>query len=436
MTAFIGELAREIAHLFVEMAPYLLIGLTVAGVLSVFVRQDFVAHHIGTSGPRSIVTAAMLGVPLPLCSCGVVPTAAYLKRAGASKPAVMSFLISTPQTGVDSIIATYGMLGPLFAIFRPIVALLTGVAGGFLSLLDERRTGGALRSAPVATIDDRERPSTTRAKLGAFLRYAYVESVDGIAASFLVGLLIAGIIGLLIPDDFFAGSIIGSGLPAMLLMVLVGIPMYVCSTSSIPIAVALVAKGLSPGAAYVFLVAGPATNAASLAVLSRILGRRQTILYVATIIVGSLLVAPAMDSISTAVGWSLPVSLSDHGHAEAPSVTGLSAAVALALMVAASLVRRWRRSRTGGPDNSIERSDGARPVLEERIAVVGVEGMTCNCCAAAVEDAIRSVPGVTKVRVDLHSKLVYVEGARSASLVAEAVSRAGYEPVRGVGDGS
>ena len=429
MTAFVGALIREVVYLFVEMAPYLLIGLTVAGALSVFIRQDFVARHIGTSGPGSIVKASMLGVPLPLCSCGVIPAAAYFKRAGASKPAVMSFLISTPQTGVDSIVATYGMLGPLFAVFRPVVALLTGVAGGFVSLLDERRTGGAPRSTPTPEVDDAVRPRTMRAKVGAFLRYAYGEAVDGIAVSFLVGLLIAGIIGLLIPDDFFVGSVLGSGLPAMLLMVLVGVPMYVCSTSSIPIAVALVAKGLSPGAAYVFLVAGPATNAASLAVLSRVLGRRQTFLYVATIIIGSLLVAPAMDWISTAAGWSLPASLSEHGHGEVPSVPSVLAAAALALIIAASLLRRWRRFHVETPDNSVEPSDNRPSAPTQHIAFVGVEGMTCDCCATAVEEAVRSVAGVTAVRVDLRSKRVYAEGIESASRIAEAVSQAGYEPV-------
>ena len=430
MTTFVGAFLREVGHLFVEMAPYLLIGLTVAGVLSAFLRDDFVARHIGKSGPAAVVKAAILGVPLPLCSCGVIPTAAYFKRAGASRPAVMSFLVSTPQTGVDSIAATYGMLGPLFAVFRPVVAFLTGIAGGFVSLLDERRTGEVPQTDRRIAVEDKERPQTVGAKVAAVVRYAYVEAVDGIATSFLVGLGIAGVIGLLIPDDFFVGSVLGSGLPAMLLMVLVGIPMYVCSTSSIPIAVALVAKGLSPGAAYVFLVAGPATNAASLAVLSRVLGRRQTALYVATIIVGSLLAAPVMDSIAVSVGWSLPTTISDSGHADGPTVTSALTAGALAVMLLASLVRRWRRSggafRAAGKRNGRSES-GSAPSAP----LLGVEGMTCNCCAAAVETAVRSREGVTRVEVNLQSKTVLAEGITSVRRVADAVLRAGYEPVEG-----
>jgi uncharacterized membrane protein YraQ (UPF0718 family) len=216
ITTIVGAIAAETGALFIEMAPYLLLGLTVAGILSVVMKKSFVARQIGSPGVGSVIKASLLGVPLPLCSCGVVPTAAYLKRAGASRPAVMSFLISTPQTGVDSIAATYGMLGPLFAIFRPIAALLTGILGGIASSLfgsrDEDRTTDEAaiqrRSRTEERGDDKqqtapkERRRTLSEKVRAFFDYAYVEAVDDIAIHFLFGLIVGGVIAVVLPADF------------------------------------------------------------------------------------------------------------------------------------------------------------------------------------------------------------------------------------------
>jgi uncharacterized membrane protein YraQ (UPF0718 family)/copper chaperone CopZ len=435
MIGWLVSLANEIWGLFLEMAPYLLLGLTVAGILSVVVKREFVAKHIGRPGVGSAVKASLLGVPLPLCSCGVVPTASYLRRAGASRPALMSFLISTPQTGVDSIAATYGMLGPIFAVFRPVIALVTGIAGGVVSwLFGEKRP----RKGEPAPHDRDEakavqgetsaQPTSLKERIRAFARYSYVEAVDDIALQFVVGLVIAGLISLLIPDDFFADRVIGSGLPAMLLMVAVGIPMYVCSTSSIPIAVALIAKGISPGAAYVFLVAGPATNAATLAVLSRVLGKRQTILYVATLIVGSLAFGPLMDLIASSVGWSLPVPALHQSHGETVGFWPYFLAGVLGMLLLVALARRWwprisGRSGSGGSVPSGEEGSA------RGISSLTVQGMTCNHCAATVEDAARSVSGVTSARVDLRTKNLSVEGSVSREDLAEAVRRAGYQPV-------
>ncbi len=188
----------------------------------------------------------------------------------------MSFLISTPQTGVDSIVATYGMLGPFFAVFRPAAALLTGMWGGLLSLVFDKSED---KKAKTFEIEDVKTDEGFKAKLRKFKNYAFIEFVDDIASQFVVGLILAGLISYLIPDNFFSGSFLADGLPGMLFMIIIGIPLYICSTSSIPIAVALIAKGISPGAAYVFLIAGPATNAASLAVLLKVLGRKQTFIY-------------------------------------------------------------------------------------------------------------------------------------------------------------
>ena len=417
----ITELGRETLYLFVKMAPYLLLGLTVAGLLSVVMRKSFVARQVGSPGIGAVVKASLLGVPLPLCSCGVVPTAAYLTRAGASRPAVMSFLISTPQTGVDSIIATYGMLGPVFAVFRPLAALLTGIAGGVVSIF----TGGGLGETSAGGAAPSGAPEGVRGKARAFVTYAYGEAIDDIAVQFLVGLVIGGLVAILIPADFFIGRTFGSGLPAMLLMVLVGIPMYVCSTSSIPIAVALIAKGLSPGAAYVFLVAGPATNAATLAVLSRVLGRRQTVMYVATLVLGSLVFGPVMELVTQWVGWTPPGTVAG-GHAESLGLIDYLLSGTLAFLLTVSLVRRWwpwRRSTA--MTTEVHSADAP-------FEVMSVEGMTCQHCAANVEDAVRRVPGVDHVTVDLHTREVRLQGITDSSAydeVAEAVRAAGYRPI-------
>lgn len=424
---FLTGLLGEVIGLFVKMAPYLIIGLTVAGILSVVLRRDTVARHVGHPGVGSVVKASLLGVPLPLCSCGVVPTASYLKRAGASDSATMSFLISTPQTGVDSIAATYGMLGPLFAVFRPIAALLNGIAGGIVSLLFgsgveavESKTADEASVSPQASQD-------VRGKLRRFAHYAYIESVDDIALQFLLGLCVGGLIAFLLPDGFFDGRIVGQGLPAMLLMVVVGIPMYVCSTSSIPIAVALIAKGLSPGAAYVFLVAGPATNAATLTVLSQVLGKRQTALYVATLIIGSLVFGPVMEAITTAFGWVPPASVV--APVEAFDVLSFGPAIALAALILISLSRRAidayrRRTGNNGADD------------RERITVFEVRGMTCTHCAARVEEAIRTASDFAGVDVDHRSgrvRLVHSEHTTDTGAIVprvdDAIRAAGYDPV-------
>lgn len=463
---YVSPFANEVLSLFVEMAPYLVVGFAVAGVLSVVLSKDVVSRHIGHPGFASVLKASILGVPLPLCSCGVVPAATYLRRAGASKPAVMSFLISTPQTGVDNVVATYGMLGPLFAVFRPIAAFVTGIAGGALSLLGERRPGAEggggseARRGEVAALrqDGGKRHPEGGAglwgKLRAAFRFAFVESIDDLAGHFLIGLLISGLIAVFVPEDFFVGRAIGSGLPAMLLMVAVGIPMYVCSTSSIPIVVALIAKGLSPGAAYVFLVAGPATNAATIAILVKTLGVRSTVVYVATLIAGSLVFGPVMEALSGLVGWAMPEgSAGGSAHLlEETSLLSTLLAGALAVLIVVSFVRRlmvWQSQRAaakrgasewGGDGLAGETAVGDTTTGGETTAGQTVDltvtGMTCSHCVATVRDATLEVPGVRDVRVDLSTGMVRVLGD-DRGVVAEvsaAIRRAGYETAD-VGEG-
>ncbi len=285
MVSFFVHLVEEIVLLFLDMAPFLILGMLITGLLSVVLTRAMIARYAGGRSWKAVIKASLFGVPLPLCSCGVLPTALYLRESGASKPAVQSFLISTPQTGFDSIIASYGMLGPLFALYRAVTALLLGIAGGMVSSVFS-----APDIQPEVKAEGHDDHDTTRSgRFRKALHYGFVEFIDDIGGQFLLGLLVAGVLTVLVPDDYFASTQLGSGITGMLLMILVSIPIYMCSTSSIPIAVALMAKGVSPGAALVLLVAGPATNAATLLVLKKKLGLRETMIYLSTLVAGSLL---------------------------------------------------------------------------------------------------------------------------------------------------
>lgn len=354
LSQFFLEFAAAVYHLFLDMAPYLILGMTLTGILSVMLKKEFVSRQIGGNSLLAVIKASLFGVPLPLCSCGVLPTALFMQDAGASKPALQSFLISTPQTGADSIAATYGMLGPVLAVFRMITAFLLGIIGGVVSMLhalysrhSRRNQGKKKNSSPAAADSEKssneryagllydvygdgdaaadstvkqqtelcscgcsceggedENPETGREmgriqlfkqKLKAGFSYGYIEFIDDIGGQFVVGLIIAGVLTSLIPADFFRNTPFSSGLPGMIAMVLFGIPLYMCSTSSIPIAAALLAKGISPGAVYVFLVAGPATNAATIAILSKRLGRQQMAIYLGTLVLGSIIFGYLLD---------------------------------------------------------------------------------------------------------------------------------------------
>lgn len=279
----ISDFLYEVYILFLDMAPYLLIGLVFVAILNLYITKEFVRKQIGKDSVWSICKAAMFGVPLPLCSCGVIPITIYMANNKASKGAVTSFLISTPQTGIDSVVATYGMMGPIFGIFRPIAALVMGVLGGWIVSLSnkpkQREKRILLNVLPnnIRTKKLLTKSYTERVK--SSLKYAFADFLDDIVIEFIVGLVIAGAITYFLPTDFLAGSGLKSGIWGMLLMVTIGIPMYVCATASIPIAVALLLKGFSPGVVFVFLVAGPATNTASIGMLTKSLGKKFIVSY-------------------------------------------------------------------------------------------------------------------------------------------------------------
>ncbi len=301
--------------MFSEMAPYLLFGFFLAGILSVFLSPKFVERHLGGRGIWPVIKASLLGVPLPLCSCSVIPVAASLRRHGASKGATVAFLLSTPQTGVDSIMATFSLLGPVFAVFRPIAAFVSGVIGGFIvdKIDDSTPDLKGISDAATCREEDCCLKKTNQSKLIKVLRHGFVVLPHEIGGALIVGLIVAGFIEVLLPDSFFAG-LLGTGFMAMLVMMLLGIPLYVCATASIPVAAAMMMKGITPGAALVFLMTGPATNAATIATIWRVMGRRTALLYLGVVAGTSLCSGLVLDWFFKDIGvkavgmeaWMLP----------------------------------------------------------------------------------------------------------------------------------
>lgn len=335
MTDFIKSIIIDFWDTVAEMSPYLLLGFLVAGVLSVLVSQRLVERHLGGRGIWPLVKASILGVPLPLCSCGVIPVSMSLHKHGASKGSTISFLLSTPQTGIDSIFVTLSLLGPLFAVFRPLAAFVTGIVGGTLVDVFGQSTEDKSRVLPKYT-DESCGGAENSKKIARGLKYGFVTLPRDIGKAMLVGLVIAAVISALVPDGYFAEKL-GTGILAMVVMMLLGIPVYVCATASVPVAAALILKGLTPGAALVFLMTGPATNAASFVTIWKVLGRATAITYLATVAGCALLSGILLDYITAGVdfeiaarpGWMLP-----------PAVKHISAVVLLAILTIAIFSKR------------------------------------------------------------------------------------------------
>ncbi len=220
----------------------------------------------------------------------MLPAAASLKKQGANKGATTAFLISTPESGVDSIAVTYALLDPVMTVMRPVAAFITALSAGilenFISFKKDQEEVVYTNSCPVDNCCDGVDcpPEVHKAhhnvfeKIRAGIRYAVVDVWGDIVMWFFAGLLLAGIITALIPADFMK-QWFGGGVSSMLIMLVFGIPLYICATASTPIAAALILKGVSPGAALVFLLVGPATNITSLSVLVGILGKASVVRY-------------------------------------------------------------------------------------------------------------------------------------------------------------
>ena len=393
------------------MAPYLLLGFLIAGVLHVFVPQRFYANYLSRSNKLSVVWAALLGVPLPLCSCGVIPTAIGLRNEKASKGAIASFLIATPQTGIDSILATFSLMGLGFAVIRPVAALVTGICGGLLVNRLVREDDAKDESAASCQVERGNR-------LWRVLKYAYYDMLRDIGLRLLVGLVVAALIQVAVPDEFFLqfGS---QPLLQMLVILVIAVPMYICSTGSIPVATALMMKGLSPGAALVMLMAGPAVNLASILVVNKAMGRRFTSVYLMTIVGFAVLFGLLLNAAGSSL-FALHSSLvAPHGDccmstSAQPSPFKLVCATVLTLLIIFALMMKLFSKFT------------AKKPLDPDVTVYRVEDMHCSHCEAAVVRAVEEVAGVEKAKASASANTLTVKGRATEEAVRAAVEGIGY----------
>ncbi len=415
MIEFITGIAAESFILLARMAPYLLLGILVAGALHLLLPVGMVARHLGGRGLGSVFKASALGVPLPLCSCGVVPVAASLKKSGASNGATVGFLVTTPTSGVDSILATYSLLGGAFTLLRVIVSFLIGLAAGVATSLGLRKKKEPSTVAPAEVEAGAEHGFVVRG-----LAYGFGELLGGIARPLFIGTLLGGAIAYLLPPGVLE-EYVGTGMLSYLVMLAVGVPLYVCASGSIPLAAALMAKGISPGAALIFLLVGPATNAASVTMVSSLLGRRALFIYLGLLVAGSLAAGIATDAF---FGW-FPALLPDFSAVGFHDMSGLSLfeIVSGAILGALTLYHLGRQIKS-------KLSKPAKPSPGE--IVLKVPDMTCQRCAGTITKAASQVPGVGNIRADPATKLVILSLSENANADAavEAIRKAGYHPVK------
>ncbi|WP_345985864.1 SO_0444 family Cu/Zn efflux transporter [Sulfurimonas sp. HSL-1656] len=305
------------------MAPYIVFGLLFAGILHELVPDALVTKHLGSDNVASVVKSTLFGIPLPVCSCGVIPLATSIKKSGASHGATLSFLISTPITGIDSILATYGMFGWAFTLYRVFTSMLMAMLAGILTNLfgSEPEPAPAQKApafsmaappkqaAPVGfsmaapTKEEAsccssgcgcETETKKRFSMGGALRYAFVTLLGDIAKPLFWGLIVGALITVAIPEDL--GTLLAeNSWLSYLIVIAVAVPMYVCATASLPIAAGLMLSGVSAGAAFVFLSAGPATNTVTIGVVKKMLGTRALAIYLGTITVASVVFGLMLD---------------------------------------------------------------------------------------------------------------------------------------------
>jgi len=387
--------------ILLDLAPSLLFGVAVAGLLHVLLPRRLVREQL--RGARGVVKAALLGVPMPLCSCGVIPAGLGLRKDGASDGAAVAFFISTPQIGVDSVFVSASFLGWPFALFKVAAGAITGTVGGWLTdAFGDRRATDQAAPGAEACVDDRG--------LRAMADHG-LSILRGIWGWLVLGLLASAAIEVWVPDAWLQGlgalGILGAAVAALA----ISLPLYVCATASVPIAAALVAGGMPAGAALVFLMAGPATNVGEAGAIYRAFGPRTLAIYLATIVGGSLGAALLFDGLLTA-----------SAAAPAPGHHGASWwAIASALVLLALLGRfAWQDAR--------ERLRRAGPAPAASVSVA-VEGMHCGGCTASLEATLSKLEGATSVAVTLTPGHAEVRGAVSESRVRDAIREAGYTPV-------
>lgn len=391
---------KESVSLWLEVSPYLFLGIIIAGLLHIFLGKEFISNHLGKGGISSVVKATIFGIPLPVCSCGVIPLASSLRKDGAHKSSVLSFLVSTPTTGVDSFLATYSLLGPLFAIFRPLGALIAGLVLGIVDYFVEGKKEN-LEKIPKHT-----HINTSHVfKFKEFLRFSFIDMPKDIGKWLIVGTLLGGAISSIIPKEVFSQHL---NFPLdFLIALVVGIPLYVCSTGSIPIAVALISKGFSPGAGLVFLIAGPATNAITLSFVRAKLGKKSFYLYLGSIIFVSIILGLIFNYFWFLLGQDQTL-ITGAGKMLAIEYKVFFGA-ALFILIMSSMPRK------------------EKCYLDANLEIY-VPDIHCGHCELALTSSLKGLVGVEGISIDVEKKVVLIKGSIDKNKVIEKIKEAGYHP--------
>ena len=491
---FVSVFVQEFITLFSEMAPFLLLGFLLAGILHVWVPNRIYVPKISKPNFASVLWAALFGVPLPICSCGVIPTAIALRREGASKGASVSFLISTPATGVDSILATYSLLGLPFAILRPIAAFVTAMFGGVLTNFASRNESAGIAVAEHkehhdhyehhdhdhhdhcgcgdhdhcgcgASADATTEKKSFVQKVGETIEYGLVNMVGDVSKWLMIGLLLGALISAFVPNELFLAlreyPILG-----MVCVLLLAMPMYTCATGSIPLALALVAKGITPGAALVLLMAGPATSIASMLVVGKAFGKRTLAAYLFSIAFGAMFFGFIVDTffMDTFLSAMLPQGAAEcHGHGALGVFDYICAGLLAVFIIYAKLVHKGcdghcgcgcGDSHCGCEDHDEdhdhcccgeyehhshehehehchcgehEHHDHEERHAEPKSKTYKVFGMTCSHCKACVEKAAFALDGVVFAVANVSKKELVIEGSVDEAALKTAIEEAGFE---------
>jgi uncharacterized membrane protein YraQ (UPF0718 family) len=358
--------AVNFADLFILSAPWLLFGFFMAAMIKTFLNTDTMQKHLGGNDWWSTVKAALIGAPLPLCSCGVVPAALGLRSAGASKNATVSFLVATPETGVDSVSFTYALMGPVMAVARPVAAITSAIVAGLLvgktenlsvnneaqesskekaedsccaskakepEVVAEMKTGSACCASKVK---EAQSQTPLKQRLQAGLQFAFGKMLKDVVNWLTIGLIIAALVQTFLPSDFFEA--LGDGFLSMLVMAVIGIPMYVCASASTPIAAGFLLAGLSPGAVLVFMLLGPASNIGTIMIVKKELGTRAVSAYFVGLIVSAFFFGFALNFLTDFYQWNFVSAMQIHAH-DSVAWYEILASVALASLMIKALAQ-------------------------------------------------------------------------------------------------
>jgi len=401
----------ETIRLFLEISTYLILGFFFAGLLHALLGEKYIRKHFAKSGLWSTIKAAIFGIPLPVCSCAVIPLAESLRKDGASKSATMSFLVSTPSSGVDSILATYALMGPVYAVFRPIASFLSGIFVGIVTHIKGEKEKPAANITVAVSNGKKKKKSVKEVFI-----YGFRVLPGEIARWLIIGVIIGGAISALVPDDFGIKYLGGSTFLNYAVILLISIPLYVCATGSIPIAASLIAKGVLPGAALALLIAGPATNSVTISFVFKRMGKKIAFLYVASIILVSVLAGLVFDALWNNIDSGLD--LVAIGGAQLPQSIKITAAIFMMLIF---INAKYNLGKIFKSKKKVIPEDNNRYTIK-------IPDMTCQHCQMKITGALEEMPGISSISIDLNSRELAVESSLERREIIHRIQQEGYRP--------